>query len=598
MAKQTVQELVVKFIGDTKSLDSSLTKARGAVLNVAKNIASAVGLSTGALTAFGLASVKMIGQNDDLAKSLGLTYAELVKLDLIAREGGSNINSLASALGVMQRNLVQSSSGDDSPFKRLGLDVKEIINLSPEKQFSLIAESISKIENPAQRTSIAMEIFGKSGRELNQILSEYKTKADDAQKFTEKWKLSLSQIDVEKISAAEDALGRIGLAARGTSGVIAAELSPAIETLANDILDTDFNAKMLSDTTAFLAETFIGVADVGKKAFQTIRAAMAAVYSAITSAVAGILDMLASVDEAMRGVANRIPFLKDKIADASDLRAAADAVKNHAQKSIETLKDEANTVIYSEGLYQKYLNTKKKYDAQAAKKTDKKNFYSSTTTGDGTFPFLSEEAAQKAAEGMKNIAKETDNAKRSFEDMGRGIDQSFDTFVDSIARGEDALESLKKVAFDVLKSIIDGVFQTASGGSKGGGIGSAIAQSIGNIFQSSSAGSSGASGLFGSIGKIFGFAKGGVVSGANLFPIGGNIGMMGEKGAEAIMPLTRGGDGKLGVAAHGNTGKNIVQNINISTGVQQTVRAEFLRLLPEIREISISANQDAARRGI
>lgn len=48
---------------------------------------------------------------------------------------------------------------------------------------------------------------------------------------------------------------------------------------------------------------------------------------------------------------------------------------------------------------------------------------------------------------------------------------------------------------------------------------------------------------------ILPFAKGGVVSAPTLFPLGGETGLMGEAGAEAILPLARGPDGRLGVAA-------------------------------------------------
>jgi phage-related minor tail protein len=47
------------------------------------------------------------------------------------------------------------------------------------------------------------------------------------------------------------------------------------------------------------------------------------------------------------------------------------------------------------------------------------------------------------------------------------------------------------------------------------------------------------------------FAKGGIVNSPTLFPMRGGIGLMGEAGAEAIMPLARGADGKLGVRGGG-----------------------------------------------
>ena len=56
------------------------------------------------------------------------------------------------------------------------------------------------------------------------------------------------------------------------------------------------------------------------------------------------------------------------------------------------------------------------------------------------------------------------------------------------------------------------------------------------------------SGLVGSLGGIKPFAKGGVVASPTYFPLSGGLGLMGEAGAEAIMPLSRGPDGRLGVS--------------------------------------------------
>lgn len=61
-------------------------------------------------------------------------------------------------------------------------------------------------------------------------------------------------------------------------------------------------------------------------------------------------------------------------------------------------------------------------------------------------------------------------------------------------------------------------------------------------------------GVFGRSGEITAFAKGGVVNGPTLFPYQGGIGLMGEKDAEAIMPLRKGRDGRLGVEASGGGG--------------------------------------------
>ncbi|MEC7300348.1 MAG: phage tail tape measure protein, partial [Pseudomonadota bacterium] len=71
-------------------------------------------------------------------------------------------------------------------------------------------------------------------------------------------------------------------------------------------------------------------------------------------------------------------------------------------------------------------------------------------------------------------------------------------------------------------------------------------------------------------GRVMPFADGGVVRGPTAFPMRGATGLMGEAGPEAILPLTRGADGKLGVRSQGGRPVTVVMNI-------QTPDAESFR---------------------
>jgi len=66
-------------------------------------------------------------------------------------------------------------------------------------------------------------------------------------------------------------------------------------------------------------------------------------------------------------------------------------------------------------------------------------------------------------------------------------------------------------------------------------------------------------------GRVTAFADGGVVGGPSLFPMqGADVGLMGEAGAEAILPLSRGPDGRLGVASGGAT-QPVQVTFNVTT---------------------------------
>ena len=68
------------------------------------------------------------------------------------------------------------------------------------------------------------------------------------------------------------------------------------------------------------------------------------------------------------------------------------------------------------------------------------------------------------------------------------------------------------------------------------------------------------------------FAEGGIVARPTFFSHGGGLGLMGERGAEAIMPLSRGPDGRLGIAARGATAAPVNVNVHIATPDAESFR--------------------------
>lgn len=60
------------------------------------------------------------------------------------------------------------------------------------------------------------------------------------------------------------------------------------------------------------------------------------------------------------------------------------------------------------------------------------------------------------------------------------------------------------------------------------------------------------------------FAQGGVIASPAYFNNGASMGLMGERGAEAVMPLARGADGRLGVVAPGAAARPVAVTVNIA----------------------------------
>lgn len=135
-----------------------------------------------------------------------------------------------------------------------------------------------------------------------------------------------------------------------------------------------------------------------------------------------------------------------------------------------------------------------------------------------------------------------------------------------LQEGENAFERLGNVALNVIGQIAQAWLSSSlmnffNGSSGGKGLGTRFS----NAAKGAAAGSAG--GIWGTIGgaisgffnangnafshgRVLPFAQGGVVSSPTMFPMAGNrTGIMGEKGAEAIMPLKRAPNGQLGVQA-------------------------------------------------
>lgn len=94
---------------------------------------------------------------------------------------------------------------------------------------------------------------------------------------------------------------------------------------------------------------------------------------------------------------------------------------------------------------------------------------------------------------------------------------------------------------------------------------------LGNL--SNTTGGGAASGGLGDVfGGLFKFEKGGVVSAPTYFGAGGSLGLMGEAGAEAILPLARGADGALGVRTEGAGGRPTSVTVNVTTPDAESFR--------------------------
>jgi phage-related minor tail protein len=148
------------------------------------------------------------------------------------------------------------------------------------------------------------------------------------------------------------------------------------------------------------------------------------------------------------------------------------------------------------------------------------------------------------------VRLETQDLRRDMKRM-EGLSRSFastmsNAFAGAILGGRRFSSVLRSLAMSLARMTLSAAMRPVFSGLTGA-LGGLLGSARGNAF---------------SAGRVRAFANGGVVGSPALFPMRSGMGLMGEAGPEAILPLARGADGKLGVrAAQGGPAVHVTMNI-------------------------------------
>ena len=154
----------------------------------------------------------------------------------------------------------------------------------------------------------------------------------------------------------------------------------------------------------------------------------------------------------------------------------------------------------------------------------------------------------------EDLAGATDplrDALRDLEGLADGFGRAMTTaFKRSVVDGKRLEDVLKSLALSMSGKALDAALAPITQGLSG---------LVGSLFSGLSGSAFARGGTLGPM--VTPFAQGGVVATPSYFPMRGGLGLMGEAGPEAILPLARGPDGKLGVRAGGGGGTSVVFNV-------------------------------------
>lgn len=319
MASKSLGTLTLDVIAKIGGFEAGLDKAEkeakkradaierafeGAFAALTAGFATVASAGVAALSAVN-AQANAIANYQDLAEKIGDTASNITSLQQAATLSGTAMDSVAAASIKLTASL--SKTDDESKavgqaINALGLEFDAFKNLSPVEQIDAVAKALAGFEDGAEKTAVAVALFGKSGAELLPFLNDLGDQSERQITLTD-----------EQIKQADDYTK--------AQARLKAEFDVFIQQQASQFIP------VLTQVQQILGE----VAKNG----QVVQAVTAAVKIAIEAAVVAfqaIVVVASDVAFVFQGVGREIGAISAQLAslakmDFSGFRAISDAVK-------------------------------------------------------------------------------------------------------------------------------------------------------------------------------------------------------------------------------------------------------------------------------
>lgn len=552
MANQNLK-VTLSAVDKTRAAFSSvrggLKKISGALLNFKTALLGVAGVGgLGLLVASSLKTIDTLGKT---ATKLGVTTKELGALRFAAQISGVEIRTVDMATQRFTRRLAEAANGTGeakNALKELNLNASELSRLPLQKQMLQLSTAFGNVESSADKVRLAFKLFDSEGVAFVNILKLGTQELNKLFNEAEDLGLLLSGSAVEGVEKANDAFLRLKSLFVGITNQTVAGLAPALELLANFFKD-----KLLR----FVKESNGSIEDfsqmLGVKFLQGVRTAIIGVAK-FTGTIIGLVNTLGKAKDIFGR--RMFPSFKEIKPAIFDIRALDKAIKELGKpKDPFSQSFFMNDALKITGEIDNIRNAQIKYN---------------DTIRDATFGV--DDLNVKFNKYFKEVKPELPALQQSFKDLG---DKGIKSLEDSLVGIVDGTKTAKEAFKDMARSIISDLIRIGIQKSITGPLGDAL----GSFFTASS-----------STTTVPAFmAKGGTATGGKPYVVG-------EQGPELFVP------GRTGTVVPNNQmggggGVVINQTINVTTGVQQTVRTEIANLMPRIAQASKQAVLESRQRG-
>ncbi len=272
------------------------------------------GIGTAMLTPM-LGAAKVFSSFGDqvakMAKRTGLSVGTLSELRFVASQTGTEFESLEMGFRRMQRSIYDAGRGMSTvvdALTDLGLRFEDLDGLSPEDQFKLLGEAISKIADPTKKAAIAMTLFGRTGTNLLPMFARGAKGITELQEEARRLGLTMSAEDAKAAEDFTDALDKLWKVVKMGVFRVGAALAPTLQALADTITNVAVTINTWIDQNRQLLVTVMQVAatvlagGIALIAFGAIISSLGTAVGGLVSIVtgiAGVFNLLAGVIVAM-----------------------------------------------------------------------------------------------------------------------------------------------------------------------------------------------------------------------------------------------------------------------------------------------------------
>ena len=243
MAKNKVETLLTakdKTGPAFKTANSSMTKLKASSAGLAKMLAPlAAAVSVGVIANMGKQALDSADSIAKMSERIGASTEALSQYQHAAAKSGIEFKTLTMGWQRMTRRVSEAAHGFGEArgaLIELEVSAKHLNRLAPDQQFEALADSIMKVEGPADRVRLAMKLFDSEGVSLIQMMGKGSAGLREMTKEADDAGLTLTALAAQKVVDAKDAMADLDSSVKGLSLSMATDLAPAVTELADDLI--------------------------------------------------------------------------------------------------------------------------------------------------------------------------------------------------------------------------------------------------------------------------------------------------------------------------------------------------------------------------